>query len=913
MKRVKTRLVWARRLWATGEGGDSSAHDPSGHQPAKLSSERSRAERELQMVSNAIAHAAIGVMRLDLEGRIREANGYLCRLLGYSREELLRMTAFDLTVGLEASAWPRRWEELKERETTTFERGYRTKSGAIIPVEISSSVVEFEGEEFDHAFIRDISERKQAEEALRLARFSIDFASDCTSWLDSEGRFVDISESACARLGYSRDELLTMSVFDVTVDLSPDVWPDHMREIKEAGPLTFESLKRTKDGKIFPVEISATIIEHGGREYNVGIMRDITERVQMVESLRRTQFVVDHSQDLIHWLDAEGRFLYVNDACCRRLGYSREELLGMTINGIDPLSPRPWSSHFQEIGERGTFTFESLHQTKDGEIYPVEVTVDYFNYGGKEYSCASARDITERRRVEETLRSSEDRYRQLFDLESDAIFLVDDESGQFLEANEAAISLYGYSREEWPSMKTTEVSAEADKTRKATAEHLTYIPLRWHRKKDGTVFPVEITTRHLDWGGRAVHIAAMRDITERLRTEQALRERDDQLRQSQKMEAVGQLAGGIAHDFNNLLAAILGYSDLLLARKELADSGTREDLEEIKHAAERAATLTRQILAFSRRQALQPTVASLNDVLDGMEPLLCRTLGEDIDLLSLKDPDLGNVEADVHQFEQVMMNLAVNARDAMSPGGRLTLETANVELDEEFCRTHPGATPGSHVMLSVSDTGVGMDDGTRERVFEPFFTTKGPGAGTGLGLAMVYGIVKQSNGSIFVESEPGQGSTFKIYLPRVRVPVKDDNPLADNPAPVRGQETILLVEDETSLRNLVARVLGGLGYRVLAAGTSAEALQVAREADDSFDLLLTDVVLPGGVQGNDLARDLLALRADLPVLYMSGYTRDAIVHAGRLDEGVNFLEKPFTPKALGAKVREVLDRPRTSG
>jgi two-component system cell cycle sensor histidine kinase/response regulator CckA len=329
-------------------------------------------------------------------------------------------------------------------------------------------------------------------------------------------------------------------------------------------------------------------------------------------------------------------------------------------------------------------------------------------------------------------------------------------------------------------------------------------------------------------------------------------------------------------------------------------------VEEIRHAAERAAALTRQILAFSRRQALRPTVASLNEVLAGMEPLLRRTLGEDIELVSLRNPELGLVEADVHQFEQVLLNLAINARDAMVPGGRLTVETANIELDEEYCRTHPEATPGSYVMLAVSDTGVGMDEGTRAHIFEPFFTTKAPGLGTGLGLATVYGIVRQSNGSISVYSEPGRGTTFKIYLPRVIAPVEQESPAATGAALTRGDETILVVEDEISLRSLIARVLGSLGYRVLIAGTGAQALQVATEADSRLDLLLTDVVLPGGMQGTDLARDLLTSMPNLPVLYMSGYARDAIVHGGRLDEGVNFLEKPFTPDALAKMVRAVL-------
>jgi two-component system cell cycle sensor histidine kinase/response regulator CckA len=320
-------------------------------------------------------------------------------------------------------------------------------------------------------------------------------------------------------------------------------------------------------------------------------------------------------------------------------------------------------------------------------------------------------------------------------------------------------------------------------------------------------------------GGPVRLVGTHSDITERKQAEQALRELDEQLRQSQKMEAVGQLAGGIAHDFNNLLTTIIGYGDLLLARPDLADESVRRDMQEIKHAAERAAALTAQILAFSRRQALRPRVVCLNEVLTGLEPLLQRTLGETIELVSLQQPDLGSAEVDLHQFEQVVMNLALNARDAMKSGGRLTLETGNVELHKEYCLTHPETRPGSFVMLAVSDTGTGMDKATRERVFEPFFTTKAPGEGTGLGLATVYGIVKQSNGSISVYTEPGKGTTFKIYLPRVGAPVQEENgPASVGVVQTAGDETILLVEDEVSVRKLAVRLLRDLGYHVLRDG-----------------------------------------------------------------------------------------------
>ena len=410
-------------------------------------------------------------------------------------------------------------------------------------------------------------------------------------------------------------------------------------------------------------------------------------------------------------------------------------------------------------------------------------------------------------------------------------------------------------------------------------------------------------------GKERIILLAIEDITERKKIDDALGERDEQLRQSQKMEAVGQLAGGIAHDFNNLLTTILGYSEMILASEAPSFDEVRPDVEEIKHAAERAGALTKQILAFSRRQTLRPEVVSLNTVVCGMEPFFRSTIGENIDLVILGSPELAPVEVDPHQFEQVLMNLVLNARDAMPSGGQLTIETADAELGQKFCRTHVGASPGNQTMLRVSDTGVGMNEATKERVFEPFFTTKAIGAGTGLGLAMVYGIVKQSGGSIFVDSEPGKGTTFKIYLPRSVQSRTSEEIIVPPRDPALGSEIILVVEDEVALRSLAERILGGAGYTVLTCGSAAEALEALGRGECSIDLLLTDVMLPGALQGHDLARVVLAARPDLPILFMSGYSRDALAHAGRLDAGVNLLEKPFTPEALTGMVRQVLDQP----
>ena len=394
-------------------------------------------------------------------------------------------------------------------------------------------------------------------------------------------------------------------------------------------------------------------------------------------------------------------------------------------------------------------------------------------------------------------------------------------------------------------------------------------------------------------------------VTELRRVEAALRETEERLRQSQKLEAIGQLAGGIAHDFNNLLTAIIGYSDLTLRRLDPGDP-LRRNVEEIKRAADRAASLTGQLLAFSRKQVLQPKVLDLNAVVSEMHKMLQRLIGADIALRTVLEPALGHVRADPAQLEQVVMNLVLNARDAMPQGGKLLIETANVELDEELARRYVSVRSGPHVMLAVSDTGQGMDEDTRARIFEPFFTTKERGKGTGLGLSTVYGIVKQSGGSIWVYSEVGRGTTFKIYLPQVEEATDSFLPSTASTAMPSGTETVLLVEDDAVVRQMTRGILEMNGYQVLEAAQSSEALLVAEQQADAIQLLITDVVLPQ-MSGRELARQLTSLHPAARVLYMSGYTDEAIVHYGVLDEGTAFLEKPFTPEALLRKVRAVLD------
>ncbi|MBZ5577624.1 MAG: PAS domain S-box protein [Acidobacteriia bacterium] len=418
------------------------------------------------------------------------------------------------------------------------------------------------------------------------------------------------------------------------------------------------------------------------------------------------------------------------------------------------------------------------------------------------------------------------------------------------------------------------------------------------RRKDGIEFPVEVSLSNIETEQGFFAIAFVSDISQRKTLE-------EQLLQAQKMEAVGRLAGGVAHDFNNMLTVITGYNRMILDELSPMDP-LRGYAEEVLKAADRAAAITNQLLAFSRRQIIQPRVISVNTVVSHTEKMLRRLLGEDIQLVLDLPVGVGNIKADPNQIAQAIVNLAVNARDAMPTGGRIAVETANVHLDENYVRTHLGVQPGDFVMIAMSDTGYGMDASTRQRIFEPFFTTKMQGKGTGLGLATVYGTVKQAGGDIWVYSEVGQGTTFKLYFPRV------DEAAAETEAPgaekaAAGGETVLVVEDEQAVRELTVKMMEQLGYVVLAAASGAAALEIAQAYAGKIALLVTDVVMPH-MSGRQVADQLLAARQDLKVLYLSGYTENTVIHHGVLDNGVDFLPKPFSREALGRKVREILGK-----
>ena len=633
--------------------------------------------------------------------------------------------------------------------------------------------------------------------------------------------------------------------------------------------------------------------------------RRVREGKRQVEE--RYRWVSENIMDAVFLLDLEGHVVFTNRRGEELTGYPEAEQRGRPIwSLLAPEGAAEAQRRLQAVrsGQGVDPSFETEVVRRDGVRVSVESNVtSVFKDGQLVGRLAVVHDISTRRRAETALRDTSQRLQTLIDAAPVAIIAMD-EAWRVVLWNKSATRMLGWNEHEVlgqavptiPDHKRAEFDAAVAQNRRGVAT--LYETQR--RRKDGTLIDVISSTAPLvDARGRVTgSMGVLVDLAEQKQLE-------EQLRQSQKMEAVGQLAGGIAHDFNNLLTVIGGRTYLLLTTLPEKHPG-RPNVELIQETAERAAVLTRQLLAFSRKQILALQVLDLNTIVASIERILRRLIGEHIQLVIEPSATPGWVKVDPGQMEQVILNLSVNARDAMPEGGRLTIRTAHVGVAEAAARTHAEIQAGPAVLLEVRDTGIGMTDEIRTRIFEPFFTTKPAGHGTGLGLATVYGIVKQSGGTIEVLSQPGQGSTFQIYLPRVEETEATSPTDAPAPRHIGGSETILLVEDAEDVRDLARDILGLMGYNLMTASNPVEAIQVSQDHSGVIHLLLTDVVMPG-MSGRQLADRLVADRPGLKVLFMSGYTDNAIVHHGVLDPGTAFVQKPFTPDSLSRKVREVLD------
>ena len=760
---------------------------------------------------------------------------------------------------------------------------------------------------------RDITRRKLAEAGNARLAAIVNSSDDAIFSTTREGVIATWNAGAERMYGYAAEEIKgkSFSTF-IPEDRRADLAGIAERLLRGERLVHFEHEDMRKDGSRLQVLLTLSPIKDAtGFVTGVSIIsRDITERKRAEEELYQSrqmlQSILDTIPQRVFWKDRNMLFLGCNSAFAIDAGLKDPtEIIGKNDYDLawgetaelyradDKLvmeqeTPR---LNFDEPQNRPDGSLRWLRTNKlplrdrEGEVIGVIGTYE---------------DITERKRVEA------EHTRLVTAIEQAAeTLMVTDIRGTIEYVNPAFTRITGYSREEVLGQNPRIL--KSGKQDQVFYQQLWATILRgeiWHgelinRRKEGNLYTEEMNIAPVrDALGEVTHfIATKQDVTEHKQLGQ-------QLIQAQKMEAVGRLAGGVAHDFNNLLTIINGYA-ALLSEETSTEDPRRARLKEILMAGERAASLTRQLLAFSRRQVLEPRVLNLNSVLADIEKMLRRLIGEDVELVSTLKPDVGRVKVDPGQIEQVIMNLALNARDAMPEGGKLLIETSNVEIDEKYVRSHSPMMPGKYVMVAVSDTGCGMDLDTQAHIFEPFFTTKEEGRGTGLGLATVYGIVKQSGGFIWVYSEPGRGSTFKIYLPFIEENVPKAKPAKVRTKQVKGSETVLVVEDEGGVRSLVCQTLASQGYKVLEAAGAAQALKISEQHTEPIHLLLTDVVMPQ-TDGKKLAMRLSTLHPETKVLYMSGYTDDAIVRHGILNVGTSFLQKPFLPRVLLLKIREVL-------
>jgi PAS domain S-box-containing protein len=930
--------------------------------------ERQRAEAALRASESTyrllMDQAADGIAITDQDGHYLAANRRMCEMLGYTQDELLRLNVSDIVAPDDLASAPLRFDDMRAGNTVLSERRLRHKNGMLLPVEISARML---GDGRFQGIVRDISERKRAQEALRKSEelyrtLARNFPNGAVMLFDFDLRYTLVDGAGLAEIGLSPEMMEGKTIWELfSAEVCARLEPQYRAAL--AGATSIE--EQPFGERVYIVHALPVKNQRGEILAGMVMTQNITEQMRAAEALRQQNAYLTGLHEttlaLMNRLDLEDLLQTIVAHAARLVSDSygylylvdpQEGVLELKVSsGLFKTTPTPYLNRGEGVagvvwqtgqtlvindydewpGRAKTIPYGAYHALMGAPLKVGEQVVGVIGLiravHGRSFDRHEAallngyaqlasiafdnarlyadaqRELTARTQAIAALRDSEELYRLITENTRDLITLLDQE-GCCVYASPSCSSILGYAQIELIGAAITDIVHPDDQA--AVAEQMQRLA---HSGAAQAAFRARHASGAWRWietfwtattqDGMRYHVAVGRDITERKRLEA-------QFLQAQKMEGIGRLAGGVAHDFNNLLTAIMSYTEL--ARDGLAPGDpVAQDLDEVAGAARRAADLTSQLLAFARKQIIEPQALNLNTLLKGMDRLLRRVIGEDVDLEVRLAPELDYVKADPGQIEQVLINMAVNARDAMPDGGKLIVETRNIALDPSFAEQQIGLEPGAYVLLEIGDTGVGMDAETQRQVFEPFFTTKERGRGTGLGLATCYGIIKQHGGSIVLYSEVGLGSTFKIYLPRVAAPLAPSSHQETPSTAPNGCETILLAEDETAVRTLASRVLRERGYTVIEAADGVEALHAAQERNGTaIDLLLTDMVMPK-MGGGALAARMQELYPGIRVLFISGYTDSALIQYGQLASGTEFMHKPFSPADLARKVRELLD------
>ncbi len=795
-----------------------------------------------------------------------------------------------------------------------FENRYKCKDGSYKWLSWVSHPNPEQGKTY--AIARDITDQKQmakerdeSEKKYKSLFYNAQVALFRTS---IEGQIIEINGRYAEIAGYDSIEECMAHYRPQTAWKDPEARNEFLKKIQKTGSVRdYEAQIIRQDGTDAWILFSATVYPDQG--HIEGSIVNITNRKQAEETLRQREALnrkmFANIGDVIVIIDKEGMNRYKSPNIEKLFGWKPEDVLGKSywenIHPDDILSQKVFFRTL--VSETDTVqTTECRYKCKDGRYKWIEfIGTNLIHDTDICGILGNYHNITDRKAVEHSLRESEARFKALHNASFGGITIHD--KGIILECNQGLADLTGYSVDELIGMDGLLLIAEQSRTmvmdKIVSGYEKPYEAVGLH--KNGNEFPIRLEARNIPYKGKEVRTVEFRDITEYKKAEQDKEKLQDQLVQAQKMESVGRLAGGVAHDFNNMLSIIIGNIEII--QEDIAqDSPLFSRVYEVKKAAQRSADLTRQLLAFARKQTISPKILNPNHTIDGMLKMLKRLIGEDIDLLWQPKRHLWSVKIDPSQIDQILANLCVNARDAIKDVGKVTIETNNICFDDNYCREHQGFSPGEFVLIGFSDDGCGMDKETTEKLFDPFFTTKRKGKGTGLGMATVYGIIKQNNGFINVYSEPGQGTTFKIYIPR-KEESKTEEPVNKKRKTPKGSETVLLVEDEISILRITTIMLERLGYKVLPANTPKEAIRICNFSKVKIDLLITDVVMPS-MNGRELAQTILKAFPDIKCLYMSGYTSNVIAHRGILDEGLHFINKPFSKQDLSIKLRQILDK-----